>query len=48
MKCISMESSMGEEGIADEEGFLAKAFVAGSRLSAMLAEVRGRRQGSID
>ena len=41
-KCISMESTMGREGIADEHDFLSKAFVAGSRLSAMLAE---RREG---
>lgn len=41
-KCISMESTMSNEGIADEDEFLAKAFVAGSRLSSMVAE---RRRG---
>jgi sugar phosphate isomerase/epimerase len=42
-KCISMESNMGKEGIPGEEEFLAKAFVAGQRLSAMVAEVGGGR-----
>ena len=36
-KCISMESSMKNEGIAGEEEYLAKAFATGSRLSTMLA-----------
>jgi sugar phosphate isomerase/epimerase len=34
-KCISMESTMGREGIANEDEFLAKAFMAGTRLSDM-------------
>lgn len=36
-KCISLEVTMGQEGIAGEEEFLARAFAAGSRLAAMLA-----------
>ena len=40
-KCISLESTMGKEGIAGEEDFLAKAFAAGSRLSSMVAGIRG-------
>ncbi|MCX7005576.1 MAG: sugar phosphate isomerase/epimerase [bacterium] len=35
-KCISMESAMRHEGIANEEEYLATAFAAGRRLSAML------------
>lgn len=38
-KCINMESIMGNDGVADEEEFLAKAFAAGSRLSALVAEI---------
>lgn len=41
-KCISMESTMGQEGITTEEEFLSKAFAAGSRLSSLLA---GRKTG---
>lgn len=39
-KCISLESSMRNAGIADEGTFLAKAFDAGSRLSSMLTAAR--------
>jgi len=39
-KCISMESNMGHEDITDEAEFLAKAFAAGSRLTAMLADIK--------
>jgi sugar phosphate isomerase/epimerase len=45
-KCISMESNMGKEGILEEEEFLAQASAAGQRLSSMLAETRGERQGA--
>ena len=41
-KCISMESNMGQEGISGEDEFLAKAFAAGERLSAMVAGMRMR------
>jgi sugar phosphate isomerase/epimerase len=43
-KCISMESNMGKERITSEEEFLARAFAAGSRLSAMVSGIRSGRQ----
>lgn len=36
-KCISLESTMGHEGLAGEDEFLAKAFGAGSRVSSLVA-----------
>lgn len=43
-KCVSLESNMGHEPASSEEDFLARAFTAGKRLQAMIAEAReGRR-----
>lgn len=39
-KCISMESCMRNQCISGEDEFLAQAFIAGSRLSSMVATVR--------
>lgn len=38
--CISLEVSMRNEGIADEDEFLARAFGIGTQLSEMLAQAR--------
>jgi sugar phosphate isomerase/epimerase len=44
-KCVSMESTMGQSGIADEREFLQKAFEAGTRLSRMVEECRASPSG---
>jgi sugar phosphate isomerase/epimerase len=37
-KCVSMESNMRRSGISDEREFLAKAFVAGTKLKGMIEQ----------
>lgn len=37
-QCIRMESAMRHEGMTDEQEYLAKAFAAGQRVSALRAE----------
>ena len=39
-KCVSMESNMHRTGISDEREFLSKAFIAGTRLAAMIEHGR--------
>jgi sugar phosphate isomerase/epimerase len=47
-KCVSMEVSIGNSGIADEDQFLRRAFETGMRLNEMVAEERHRAASGPD